>query len=736
LSRLVGFLLLLSLSVLPVFTSAQADPPGRVARLSYSSGTVSILPAGSDQWVSADLNRPLTTGDRLWVPPDARAELHTGASAIRLDEKTSLTIVHLNDDKLQLSMAGGSMLLRLRSLANQESVEVNTSNLAFLPQEAGEYRLSANDDTSSVIIRRGSGVVYGERDSISLREAEQASFSGTNLAHTSINRMPPYDNFDQWVNERDRLEDRSVSARYVSRDVIGYQQLDDYGTWETTTQYGAVWIPRITDSSWAPYRSGNWLWVAPWGWTWVDRAPWGFAPYHYGRWAQIGPRWAWVPGAYQGRPVYAPALVAFVGGGEHGFNASLNVYSRGNHAPAVAWFPLAPGEIYRPGYHSSPTYLNRINNTTIYNINNSTVIKHNDDNHRYLHQRSNNAVSSLPADSFARGHSNNGLATRLGPREVAGLPASTGAPSIAPSGSSLLGNARRLDPPASERSIQRRLPRTDSRPDGLPNGQENRNDRFIARYGSRTFDHGNEAIPMPQDARSRPVPVMPAANPNNAGQNLSLPSVRNLDTPVTGTSLPARSRYPEPERRAGTVNYRSNVTIPVPAPVPSNNLAGQNPAPAAMPASPPVSPVMRSAPAGIDTGEAMRQRSLQERPEQARTVRIAPGIASRIEPRAEQRPEPRPETRPEVKEAMRQFPREQQREQQREFRHSGGNNAGHQERQASVQIPAPAPIPAPRAMPQMAAPSAAPRTEHTPAAEVRAERQRGSNQNRAHEQER
>mgnify|MGYP006969297544 CR=1 FL=1 len=80
----------------------------------------------------------------------------------------------------------------------------------------------------------------------------------------------------------------------------------DYGSaleyWDTGT------------NSWAPYTTGRWAWVAPWGWTWVDVAPWGFAPFHYGRWVPRGPYWAWSPGRYVARPVYAPALVGWVGG--------------------------------------------------------------------------------------------------------------------------------------------------------------------------------------------------------------------------------------------------------------------------------------------------------------------------------------------------------------------------------------------------------------------------------------
>lgn len=448
--RLLG----IALSVLFIHSSANAqiDPPGRVARLSYASGNLSLAMAGSDDWTDVPMNRPITVGDSLWVPERGRAELHIGSSAIRLNEKTNLTFLTLSDDTVQLKLTRGTMAVRVRSLTGKEVFEINTPNLAFSLQEAGEYRISVNDDnTSNVMVRRGTAIAYGDRDSISIREAEQVLFSGTNLNHNSINRMPPYDTFDQWVNDRDRAEDTSVSARYVSREVIGYQQLDDHGSWETHAEYGAIWLPRTIEVGWAPYRNGNWLWVAPWGWTWVDRAPWGFAPYHYGRWAHIGLRWAWVPGhhLHHERPVYAPALVAFVGA-VNGLSVSLNLGSRHGSGPGVAWFPLAPGEIYRPSYHASSRYLDGINrrsgtkltvnNTTINNttINHTTV---------YANQHVHNAVTAVPASTFVKGQFVGAVAKPLTREQILASQIGAGAPTITPSSDSLIGTSRRVGNP-------------------------------------------------------------------------------------------------------------------------------------------------------------------------------------------------------------------------------------------------------------------------------------------------
>ena len=112
--------------------------------------------------------------------------------------------------------------------------------------------------------------------------------------------------------------------------------LDDNGDWRPESSYGNVWFPHVS-AGWAPYRDGHWAWVDPWGWTWVDDEPWGYAPFHYGRWMSVEGRWGWVPGPMEVAPVYAPALVVFVGGGG-GFGGNMG------------WFPLGPREVYVPSY--------------------------------------------------------------------------------------------------------------------------------------------------------------------------------------------------------------------------------------------------------------------------------------------------------------------------------------------------------------------------------------------------
>ena len=376
------------------------DPPGQVARLNLAQGPVSFAPAdavGSTDgkaWTTALLNRPLTRGDRLWTGPNARAELHAGSTAVRMSEETSLDFLALDDSVTQLRLAQGTVQLRVRALFEGQRLEIDTPNLAFVISQPGDYRLDVNpaSDTTRVVAQAGGGTIYGDGGvSLALGSQQQGNFSGAGLTPATPGATLQ-DSFDAWAAERDRREDQSVSARYIPRETIGYQQLDGYGDWQQDPAYGAVWLPRAVPVDWAPYRAGHWSWISPWGWTWVDDAPWGFAPFHYGRWALIGPRWAWVPGQLPQRPVYAPALVAFVGGGNWRGAAGPGGVAR----PALGWFPLAPGEAFRPAYRSSPSYVSRVNNNITVN---NTV----NTNNFYRYQQQPAAVTALSRDDFARG---------------------------------------------------------------------------------------------------------------------------------------------------------------------------------------------------------------------------------------------------------------------------------------------------------------------------------------------
>ena len=364
----------------PAQAQAQAqivDPPTRVARLNYVQGAVSFQPAGEQDWLEADINRPLTTGDNLWADKDSRGEVHIGATSIRLSSDTGISFLNLDDRTVQLQLAQGTIEVHLRRLEPGNAFEIDTPNLAFTLAASGEYRIQADPDGNStaIIVREGAGQVTGAGESYDLTAGQQYIFNGTDQLTFDAQAAPEFDNFEDWCQAQDQRENSSASARYVSRDVDGYYDLDGNGDWQTDPDYGAVWVPAGVAVGWAPYRYGHWDWIGPWGWTWVGDEPWGFAPYHYGRWAQVrGGSWGWVPGPMVVRPVYAPALVGFVGGAGFGVGVGF-----GNGFSGVAWFPLGPRDVFIPGYRTSPRYVQNINvtNTRVVNVTQVTTAYNN-----------------------------------------------------------------------------------------------------------------------------------------------------------------------------------------------------------------------------------------------------------------------------------------------------------------------------------------------------------------------
>ena len=268
-------------------------------------------------------------------------------------------------------------------------------------------------------VRSGYGEATGKGPAVRVNSGQQVRFrNDQTLQHTAINAPAP-DGFDDWAQVRDKRLADSLSARYVSPGVIGYQDLDAYGTWQTVAPYGAIWIPTSVPAGWAPYRYGHWAWIAPWGWTWVDDAPWGFAPFHYGRWVSWNGGWGWAPGPLgYWNPYYAPALVGWIGGPGFGIGFGWGGWGFGIGF-GFGWYPLGWGAPYYPRYcgwghggwyHGggwvSSGYLHNVNvtNTHITNVNNIT--------HNYYHsnfagtegnRNIAGAVTAAPKSAFTSG---------------------------------------------------------------------------------------------------------------------------------------------------------------------------------------------------------------------------------------------------------------------------------------------------------------------------------------------
>ena len=520
----LAVLVLLTIAV-PAFAG---DPPSRVMRLKYMNGQVSFQPGGVDDWVAATLNRPLTTADRIWTDKDSRAELSLATASLRMDSETSLTVSNLSDNAVQVELDQGVLNIHVRKLYGGEVYEVDTPNVAFTLLKSGDYRFEVdpNGDTTTVIVRRGKGEGNGNGRGVEVESGEMARFEHGNTMMHTMAKAPREDGFDDWCRVRDKREDKYESVRYVSDDVVGYEDLDEYGYWRSVPTYGNVWIPRGVAVGWAPYRYGHWAWIEPWGWTWIDDARWGFAPFHYGRWIYSSYGWSWCPGPRHYRAVYAPALVAWFGGSNWGVGISFG----GGYG--VGWVPLGWGEPYYPYYRASHNYVRNVNisNTHIKNItyvtnNYTTIINNKNNNHnfqnvKYINQGVNGGMTAVPAGVLQHGRPVAKSVVAVNDRDL-GSARFTHSADVAPARAGVLGGRENVPAALPPSGAMNRHVVTKMTPPQRPDKFENRQP-FIERNHGMAVDSDTmarmrkEAPPASNVNKGMPGASSESALPNNA----------------------------------------------------------------------------------------------------------------------------------------------------------------------------------------------------------------------------
>jgi hypothetical protein len=300
----------LSLAAQDAQPPAQPAAPDRAARLSYLDGNVSVLPTGAQQWSKGFLNRPLTSGDQLWSDASSRAEVELGGVVVRISGNSEISMLDYSQQGLQLGVGVGSVDVALHDANSNQWFEVDTPQVAMTLQRDGDYRVNVDlDGTTTVLVRSGTTHLSARSgEGISLRDGQGVVFAADGSLDVADARTA--DNFDRWCAQRDTQWQReNAQASYVPDDVPGAEQLNDAGQWNNQPDYGDVWFPNQVPAGWAPYQNGRWAWVRPLGWTWIDAAAWGFAPYHYGRWININGRWGWLPPP-QGHPNFSASLMA------------------------------------------------------------------------------------------------------------------------------------------------------------------------------------------------------------------------------------------------------------------------------------------------------------------------------------------------------------------------------------------------------------------------------------------
>ncbi len=392
----------------PTEPEQTVNPPTRVARLASISGTVSFHTAGEDHWDPATVNYPIATGGALWTEPGATASIEVSASRIDLASTTELDIDQLDPNVLVATQAQGETFLRLQDLVPGDSYTVRTPRGSVSMTTAGEYEIAAGDTQTptTVTVIDGAAQVTGDNLAVSVQPGETATITGTGTDADPFRGTTGPAVRDAFLQTElsaatTTTAEATVTAHATAtatasaqaappsvRRMPGARQLAEYGTWDDSPKYGRIWHPHV-DRDWVPYRDGRWAYVAPWGWTWIDNEPWGYAPFHYGRWVDDDQGWAWAPTYYEPvvaapvlveptyfEPVYAPALVSFFGFGA-GFSIGVGVgfgfgFGHGFGFASVGWCPLGWGEPFRPWFGGGPRYFHEVNRTNVVNINNIT----------------------------------------------------------------------------------------------------------------------------------------------------------------------------------------------------------------------------------------------------------------------------------------------------------------------------------------------------------------------------
>jgi len=681
-------------AVLSVAAYAQEDPPDRVARLNYINGNVSMEPAGIDQWTPADVNRPFTIGDYLYTDQGSRAELHLDIAAIRMDQNTSFGFLNLDDRTVQIKLTEGDMYFRLHDFGPDQVFEVDTPNAAVTLLRDGIYRfrVDPNGTMSFVVVREGQAEITGGGQAFTLDAGNSAMLTGTDQLSFDVETAPTPDDFDNWCAARDAHEANMASQRYLPPTVIGREDLDDYGAWQETGDYGPVWYPRSVAAGWAPYQNGHWAWIEPWGWTWVDDMPWGFAPFHYGRWAYIGNRWGWCPGpiaqvGYGGpvvRPYYAPAMVAWFGGAHWGVSLPAG------GGPSLGWVPLGFGEVYTPPYACSRPYFTnvnryntRISNTVnITNVYNTVYVNRTVYKQQFVNVRAPNAVMAMPQTAFASGRPVRQAGVVVRQAELTRIaPATVIAPPVAPTRQAVAPTMGRPAPRPAAQVVQRQVVAR-SIPAAVPAPFAARQQYLDQHAGQpHNFQAMHQAV-APQVRQAAEVRQAPAARTITVHPGERVGNVRANSRPAvaaeparqperTPASAPAQNRAAEPGREAtpaahGTPpNIRRENNTPREnngQPTENGRFTKRTPAPGNETTKP--SQPQGRAPQQPNSTERTQPQP-QARPEQPNPTErtqprpeaqpARPNPTERTQPRPEARPQqpnpaertqPRPETRP------------------------------------------------------------------------------------------
>jgi hypothetical protein len=604
-------------------SQAQDDPPPQAGRLAIVNGAVSIQPAGTNDWGQAYLNYPVGSGDRIFTDSDGRAEIQVGRTYVRIGPNSDVTFVDFSSDAITFGIAQGAIHVRTRGLWDGQALYVQTPSGSTTVNGPANFRVDVYPDQQTAIFTNYEGDVYvsGANDfGMDTGPGQALELVGTNPVYPQWLQPADGDDLDRWSDRRDQQIARAASFRYVNAEVPGAEDLDAYGDWSPGTDYGDMWFPNVPPG-WAPYHNGHWVNHAPWGWVWIEDEPWGYAPFHFGRWVSYRGRWGWIPGQRAEHPVWSPALVVFAGGIQFG-GGGVSV-----------WFPLGPGEPYRPWYPCSQRYVDRVNITNIQesrqvhvqntyvNVVNVTNVT-NVTNITYVNRTT--GVSAMRQADFASGRSASQASVHVDPQQMAHVQV-LAKPQAVPNPQATISR-----PPA------RPVPVAVARP-------------VLINAKGLAVAAQPKAAPAPPPVKAAPAaPSLPNRTVVAPPPNVKM--TQSARQAMQTAPAPHPSQQPTPNRPGQPPVPNRPVVTPSPAPgerpapIPPTQ---PKPAPIPNPGTrPPAQPELQTPPRPVERPAPPSQPSQPVRPEERPAPQPTPPPRPAERPAPQPPPQPRPEERP------------------------------------------------------------------------------------------
>jgi hypothetical protein len=241
-------------------------------------------------------------GQAVRTGPRSQAEIELGADRIGLDPDTVLRLDGAVPGGFAATLEAGRAMVLVRGLQPGQTATIAMKRATVTLGQPGLYVLDAGEAgrPASVGTSRGLAQVSGPGVSLAVPAGQTAVLPAAGPAGLRAGVAEGFlaDDPAGVAPLPGIVTPMPAEAGGVPPDLAtlpGGEALLREGEWGGTPEYGTVWYPPVAPD-WNPYAD-----------SWAGAAPWGYAPWFFGSWVLVGPRWGWVPPppAYR-RPGFYP----------------------------------------------------------------------------------------------------------------------------------------------------------------------------------------------------------------------------------------------------------------------------------------------------------------------------------------------------------------------------------------------------------------------------------------------